>query len=177
MSNVRRGRTTHLYDGELVVFHIGMTFNKWWRPDLWVPVFLAMPMMVKELSEDPESGLLDYEMLFNRNGPYVVQYWSSIDKLYEYASEGSLAHRPAWAKFNRTARKAPGAVGVWHETFVVERAESMVVDTKPLGLPRATTAVAVQKEHARAQSRLTDGRTTLPSTSAGLDRTGGGDNP
>ncbi|PKZ62861.1 DUF4188 domain-containing protein [Gordonia terrae] len=166
MAKVNRGRTTHRYNDELVVFHIGMTFNRWWRPDLWIPVFLAMPPMVKELSDDPESGLMDYEMLFNRNGPYVVQYWSSVKKLYEYASEGSLQHRPAWARFNRMARRAPGAVGVWHETFVVERAESMFVDTKPLGLPRATEVVKVDNSRARAETRLQHGRTAAASAAA-----------
>jgi hypothetical protein len=43
------GRMTHDYDGELVVFLIGMRINKPWRPDLWLPVFGAMPAMLAEL--------------------------------------------------------------------------------------------------------------------------------
>lgn len=159
MSNPVPGRVTHQYEGELVVFHIGMTFNKWWRPDLWGPVFLAMPTMMRELAEDQGSGLLGYELLVNRRGPFAVQYWSSLDKLYDYASEGSLSHRPAWARFNAMARKHPEAVGVWHETFLVERAESMFVGTPAMGLPHATTAVAVEKRHQRARARLADGAT------------------
>ncbi|MCQ4128288.1 DUF4188 domain-containing protein [Rhodococcus erythropolis] len=158
MSKINYGRTTHSYSETLVVFHIGMTPNRWWRPDLWLPAFLAMPPMVKELSADPDSGLLGYEMLFNRNGPYVVQYWSSVEKLYEYASATSQHHRPAWSKFNRTAQKSPGAVGVWHETFVVERAESMFVDTRTMGLPKATQLIKVGAQNARAQTRLAHGR-------------------
>ena len=120
MSRIVPGRMTHHYDGELVVFHIGMQINRWWRPDLWLPAFFAMPRMLKELSQDSESGFLGYELLFGGGGPYVVQYWDSIEKLYAYASAPAQEHRPAWTRFNRVARKAPGAVGVWHETFLVK---------------------------------------------------------
>ncbi|RSN33312.1 DUF4188 domain-containing protein [Amycolatopsis sp. WAC 01416] len=158
------GRVTHQYDGELVVFHIGMTFNKWWRPDLYLPVFFAMPAMMRELADDPDSGLLSYEFLFNRRGPFAVQYWSSAEKLYAYASAGSLSHRPAWTRFNAMARKHPTAVGVWHETFVVERAESMFVGTPSMGLPKATKTVSVEKRHHQARTRLAEGATTLPAS-------------
>ena len=57
-----------------------------WRPDLWLPVFGAMPRMLRELSMDPDSGLLGYHLLLGRGGPYVVQYWTSLEKLYAYAS-------------------------------------------------------------------------------------------
>src|SRR5690606_17681422 len=132
---------THRHEGELVVFHIGMQINRWWRPDLWLPAFLAMPRMLRELSVDEDSGLLGYQLLFGDGGPYVTQYWASVDKLYAYASSPSQKHRPAWTAFNKAARKAPGAVGVWHETFLVERAESMYVSTKPMGLAKATEHV------------------------------------
>lgn len=162
MKSIASGRVTHQYDAELVVFHIGMTFNRWWRPDLWIPVLLVMRPMLRELSEDPNSGLLGYELLFNDKGPYVVQYWSSVDKLYDYASAGSLNHRPAWTRFNTMAKKNPGAVGIWHETFIVERAESMYVGTPAMGLPGATTMLPVEKRHHRARARMADGATRLP---------------
>lgn len=153
------GRMTHEHHGELVVFHIGMQINRWWRPDLWLPAFLAMPPMLRELSVDDESGLLGYELLFGRGGPYVVQYWSSIDKLYAYASAPDQAHRPAWTAFNRAVRKAPGAVGVWHETFLVDRAESVYVSTRSMGLAGATKRVEVGPRGDRARQRYESGRT------------------
>lgn len=162
MSRVAPGRNTHKYDGELVVFHIGMQINRWWRPDLWLPVFSAMPRMLRELSMDSESGFLGYELLMGAGGPYVVQYWSSVEKLYGYASNPSQEHRPAWARFNKAAREAPGAVGIWHETFLVERAESVYVSTKPMGLPKATELVPVGRNHDRARARFEDGRTVSP---------------
>lgn len=159
MPKVVTGRMTHRHDGELVVFHIGMQINRWWRPDLWMPAFFAMPGMLRELSTDPDSGMLGYHLLFGSGGPYVVQYWSSVDKLYAYASSPNQQHRPAWTAFNRAARKAPGAVGVWHETFLVDTAESVYVSTKPMGLPKATELIPVGKRHDRAQARFADGRT------------------
>lgn len=159
MSKVIPGRTTHRHDGELVVFHIGMEINRWWRPDLWLPAFLAMPGMLRELSVDDDSGFLGYELLLGAGGPYVVQYWSSVDKLYAYASAPEQKHRPAWTRFNHAARKAPGAVGIWHETFLVDRAESIYVSTKKMGLAKATAHVPVGRRHDRAKARMADGRT------------------
>lgn len=164
MSRIVAGRNTHAYDGELVVFHIGMQINRWWRPDLWMPAFAAMPRMLRELGTDPESGFLGYELLLGAGGPYVVQYWSSIEKLYAYASQPTAEHRPAWSRFNKAARKAPGAVGIWHETFVVDRAESIYVGTKPMGLPKATRMVPIERNHDRARARLDDGRTAASMT-------------
>lgn len=169
MARIIPGRMTHQHEGELVIFHIGMTVNRWWRPDLWGPVFLAMPRMLRELSMDPSSGFLGFELLLGSKGPYVVQYWASAEQLYSYATAPSQEHRPAWTRFNTMARKAPGAVGIWHETFVVERAESIYVSTPPMGLPKATTMVPIQRRHDGGRSRIADGRTlaVAPAESTG----------
>lgn len=159
MSKVIMGRMTHRYEGELVVFHIGMQINRWWRPDAWMPALMAMPGMLKELATDPDSGFLGYELLLGRGGPYVVQYWSSIDKLYAYSTSPTQQHRPAWTKFNQAARKSPGVMGVWHETFLVERAESILVSTREMGLAKATELVEVGRRGDRARARFEGGRT------------------
>ena len=36
-------------DGDFVVFLIGMRINKPWKPHKWLPVFRAMPKMIREL--------------------------------------------------------------------------------------------------------------------------------
>jgi len=154
MTEVIPGRMTHNYDGDLVVFLIGMRINKPWRLDLWLPVFTAMPAMLAELSKDKESGLLGYRLTFGAGGPLLVQYWNSHEKLYQYASNRDAAHRPAWAAFNRRARKAPGAVGVWHETYVVERAESIYAGMPVSGLAAATSSVPVGRRGETAAERL-----------------------
>ena len=54
------GRMTALMDEDFVVFLIGMRINRWWRPDVWLPVAMAMPRMIEELEADPESGFLGW---------------------------------------------------------------------------------------------------------------------
>jgi hypothetical protein len=152
-------RMTHRHDGPLVVFHIGMTINRWHRPDLWWPTFAAMPGMLAELAKDPDSGLLGYRMLIGRRGPTLIQYWESTEKLYAYAGDPTAQHRPAWAAYNRRARRANGAVGVFHETYVVDRAESIYVDTPTMGLAAATRSVPVGPRSDQARQRLAAGTT------------------
>jgi len=159
MAQVIPGRMTHNYDGELVVFLIGMRINQPWRPDLWWPVFQAMPGMLTELEKDKESGLLGSRLTFSPRAPWLVQYWSSRDKLYEYASNLDATHRPAWTRFNKMARKAPGAVGIWHETFQVSSAESVYVHLPPIGLARATDLVPVARKGDSARERVAQGQT------------------
>jgi hypothetical protein len=161
MSRIESGRITHAYDGELVVFLIGMRINRWWRPDLWLPVFNAMPGMLSELSKDPESGMLGYRLLLGEGGPMLVMYWDSHEKLYAYASRPDAEHRPAWTRFNQQARKAPGAVGIWHETFQAAGAESIYVGMPPRGLAKATEAVPVGRRGDRALARYRDGGTSV----------------
>ena len=159
MAQFQSGRITHEHDGRLVVFLIGMRINRPWRPDLWGPVFAAMPAMVAELERDPGSGFLGSRMVLQPRSPWLVQYWTSPEKLYAYAADPEATHRPAWTAFNRRARRVPGAVGIWHETFVVERAESIYVGMPVSGLAKATGWVPVGRQSDRATQRLGAGAT------------------
>lgn len=159
MQQAIAGRTTHQHDGELVVFLIGMRITRPWRVDQWLPVLKAMSPMLSELSRDPGSGLLGFRATLGAGGPLLVQYWDSVEKLYAYAGSPDAEHRPAWTAFNRRARKAPGTVGIWHETYLVERAESMYVGMPPTGLARATRSVPVGRRSDRAEHRLAEGAT------------------
>lgn len=160
MAEIIRQRMTHSHTGELVVFLIGMRINQWWRVREWWPVFKAMPKMLSELYADPSSGFLGHRLTLAAGGPLLVQYWSSHEALYDYASQPEAEHRPAWTAFNRRARSAPGVVGIWHETFQVERAESIYVSMPPTGLAKATTAVPVGSRADQARARYAAGATT-----------------
>jgi len=154
---IARGRWTHdpeATGGDMVVFLIGMHVTKPWRPDQWLPTFLAMGPMLAELSRDPELGLLGYRTLLGSGGPTIVQYWRDTESLYRYASSADATHRPAWAAFNRRARKAPDAVGVWHETYRVAAAESIYVNSPTTGLARAVGVKPVTTRLDRASDRL-----------------------
>ena len=160
MSRINSGRMTHRHNGDLVVFLIGMRVNQWWRPDQWMPVFGAMGPMLTELSRDRDSGLAGFRLTIGGSGPVLIQYWTSLDKLYDYASNRDAAHRPAWAAFNSRARKAPRAVGIWHETFLVDRAETMYVGMPTSGLAKATESVEVDHLSHTARARAAAGRTS-----------------
>lgn len=156
---------THAAGGDLVVFHIGMTIRARHRPDLWGPVLLAMPPMIAELSrnrdaaargETEDLGFLHAETLIGKDGPWVVQYWRSVEQLYAYATDPDHAHLPAWKRFNAAARKHPGAVGVWHETYVVPASgiESVYVGGAAVGLARAVGTEPVAARGKAARERL-----------------------
>jgi hypothetical protein len=134
MAQPTRGRRTHAHTGDLTVFLIGMRINRPWRPDAWLPVLAAMPRMLAELARDPDSGFLGARTVLGPGGPTVVQYWRRPEDVYRYARDRDRAHRPAWAVFHRRARRVPGAVGVWHETYEVARAETVYVDVPDVGL-------------------------------------------
>ncbi|WP_298748424.1 DUF4188 domain-containing protein [uncultured Serinicoccus sp.] len=159
---------THAHDGALVVFHIGMTIRKPHRPDLWLPVLRAMPPMLAELARNREAarrgeaqdlGCLGATTLVGARGPWVVQYWRSVDHLYDYAQAPDHAHLPAWRAFNRAARRHPGAVGIWHETYAVPAGgvETLYVGGAEVGLAAATGTVTATRRGTHARERLTSG--------------------
>lgn len=157
--------TTHAHDGPVVVFTIGMTIRKPHRPDLWMPAFVAMPKMLRELhankeaarrGEAPDLGFLGAETLIGGKGPFVVQYWRSIEHLYAYAQRTDLEHLPAWRAFNRASRANPGAVGIWHETFAVpaDGIETFYNEGATIGLGAAAGTVPVGRRGRSARERL-----------------------
>jgi hypothetical protein len=153
---VQQGRWTHDHDGGLVVFLIGARVNQPLAVRRWWPVVSAMPRMLRELQRDPALGLLGVTSTVHGRGSLMVQYWRDLESLLGYAHDPESAHRPAWRAFNRAGREAGGAVGIWHETFVVPDGghESVYVDMPLIGLPRAVGAVPVGGARETARARL-----------------------
>jgi hypothetical protein len=52
------------------------------------------------------------------------------------------------------ARKAPNTVGIWHETYLVDRAESIYFGMPAFGLAAATSSVPVARRGETATERL-----------------------
>jgi hypothetical protein len=165
MVQIENGLMTQEHDGPIGVFLIGMRFNRLHRPDQWVPVFAAMPRMLAELyrnkaaaarGEAEDLGFLGARTLLGGKGVTVVQYWRSVEDVYRYASASDHEHRPAWTAFNARARKAAGAVGIWHETYAVPAGahESVYVGMPVMGIAEATSSVPVpsRKRYARLRS-------------------------
>ena len=151
---VRAGRFSADVEGDFVVFLIGMRFNKPWKVHRWLPVFVAMPRMLKVLDDHPELGCLGHEGWF---GPTTlhVQYWRSFEDFDRFARDESLPHLAPWRAFNRRVR-ASGDVGIWHETYRVRAGEyEAVYGNMPVfGLARAATHVPVAAKAHAAAARL-----------------------
>ena len=115
---VQPGRFTGRLDGDFVVFLIGMRLNRPWRVR-HLPWFMrTMPQMLKELEQNPDTGMLGYQRALMFGGFAVVQYWRSFEHLERYARNANAAHLPAWTEFNKRIRDS-GDIGIWHETFKV----------------------------------------------------------
>jgi hypothetical protein len=118
MASVLADRYTARAEKPVVLFLIGMRFNKLWAAHKWLPVVRAMPRMLDELGRKPEAGLLFYRYYFSRRVLMVQQYWEPFDKLLAYAHDANAEHFSAWAA--RAPSTAPSEKtarsGLWHET-------------------------------------------------------------
>ena len=123
----------------MTLFLIGLRIRRWHRPDAWMPAVAAMPPMLAELYDDPESGFLGHRMTVAAGGPLVVQYWRSVDDVMRYAHDDQRRHRSAWKAFYARARRAPECVGLWHEIYDVapSSARGTYVGMPPAGLHHA----------------------------------------
>jgi hypothetical protein len=150
-----RGRHTVRFDGDFVVFLIGMRPGRLWRPDKWLPVAGAMGPMLRELEQQKERGLLAYQAAFMFGGPAVVQYWRSFDDLAAYARDPEAHHLPAWKRFNRTVRDS-GEAGIWHETYKVHAGEYEAIygNMPRVGLAKAGEHAPVGSTAATAARRI-----------------------
>ena len=149
------GRFTAQTNKPVVLFLIGMRFNRWWDVRKWWIVFRAMPTMLRELSQNPDAGLLWYRGYLSGRVLMVQQYWESFDKLLAYAHDKDGEHFPAWAEFNRKIG-SDGSVGIWHETYLVEPAkfECVYGNMPKFGLAAATSHVPATGRLAGAKDRF-----------------------
>lgn len=81
----------------------------------------TMPRMLKELDAKPEAGLLWYRTHASWRMLMVQQYWESFEKLLAYAQDRNGEQFPAWGRFMKQLMQ--DAIGIWHETYLVEPAE------------------------------------------------------
>jgi len=145
MAKIYPGRFTAEHDGPLAVFLIGMRINKPWKIHKWWPVATAMPKMIAELEADNAHGFLGAENVFaSPLSPILIQYWTGFDALETYARDKQANHLPAWGMFmNKVGLN--GDVGIWHETYEVNRWECVYGNMPKWGLAGATAHVPVVK--------------------------------
>ena len=152
MARVVPERVMAKVDGEFVVFLIGMRINKFWMIHKWLPVFLAMPRMLRELQGTPDSGLLGVESA----GLTLIQYWRSFDALERYARSRDGQHWPAWMAFNKRMAKTRGDVGIWHETYRIApgQYEAVYSGMPPRGLGRVSQLLGIDGANDSARGRM-----------------------
>jgi hypothetical protein len=142
-------------EGDFVVFLIGMRINRLRRVARWLPVFMAMPRMIRELERTPGSGLLGAKLyLSGPRTPMVVQYWRSFEQLEAYARSRDNAHWPAWVAFNKRIG-SNGEVGIWHETYLIPAGsyECVYNNMPPTGLGTVGNLVTAAGRKATAARR------------------------
>jgi Monooxygenase af470-like len=155
MSQVIPKRVTAAIEGDFVVFLIGMRINKLWKVWKWLPTFVAMPRMLRELEQKADSGFLGANQYFGSpRRPMLVQYWRSFEHLETYARNRDAAHWPAWVAFNKRVG-SNGDVGICHETYLVPagRYECVYNNMPPIGLGMATSLVPAAGRKATAAGR------------------------
>ena len=141
-----------------------MRINRLFAFRKWVPTARAMGPMIRELYQHPEKGLLGHELFVYWRGPVLLQYWRSFEDLERFARNPDDPHLPAWRRFNQTIG-GDGSVGIFHETYVVERANyEAIYSNMPLfGLAKATEHVpAVGRETARRRLMRGENEPAVP---------------
>ena len=138
----------------LVLFLIGMRINTFWRVWEWLPSFLAMGPMIVEPYKYPELGFLSARTELAGRTITVIQYWKSFEALEAYAANAERKVRPAWTAFYKRATSGTGAVGIFHETYIVRpgEVETLYADTPAdfgLGGAVGTKPVTPKTETAR----------------------------
>ena len=154
---INEGRYTAVQQDNITVFLIGMRINKWYKVNKWLPVFLAMPTMMKELSQNPALGCLNTEMFFRSRMNILIQYWDSVENLQAYSKMPK--HLKSWKKFLKLV-KDNDAVAFYHETYNVEngQSESVYINMPNFGLGKVYGVEAVSNHTQSANKRLQEAR-------------------
>ena len=158
MTKVIPHRMTAQIEGDFVVFLIGMRINKPWKLHKWLPIFMAMPKMLKELERRPESGFLG--AIFGLK--VIVQYWRSFEHLEAYARSTDGLHWPAWVAFSKRMARSRGDVGIWHETYLVRahEYEAIYSGMPAFGLGKAAELLPATGHRDTARGRIQHGQGT-----------------
>ena len=112
------GRYSTQIEGDFVVLLIGTRINRL-QGLRWVRSLNSMNRMLKELSAEPDKGLLGYRMGF----PVIVQYWRSFEHLEAWARDAQDTHAKVWRELYRAGFLQDGSAGIWHETYRVKAGE------------------------------------------------------
>lgn len=153
-NKIYTGRYTIDNTEDIVVFIIGMRINNRMAVHKWLPVFNAMPGMIKELyTNKDELGFLSMESYFGLRTTAMIQYWRSTDDLLSYAK--NERHLTAWKKFNQITSNND-TVGIYHETYQVKAGsyESIYGNMPQYGLGKVLHHFPISTGKHSARERL-----------------------
>lgn len=141
--------------GEFVVVLLGIRLNRWWSLGHWRWARRSMRDLFEDLASDPSWGLLGYQEWRGRGFLTTVQYWRSFEDLVRWSRLPKGKHRSVWTEYTRRIA-ADGAVGIWHETYVVGpgRYETVYTNMPPTGLGRVAPRETAIKRLGTAAGRL-----------------------
>lgn len=151
MAHINHGRWTAEIDGDFVVLLIGARPGvRFLRSMRDLGGRRGMKFMLDHLMDNPEKGLLGYQMGL----PTIVQYWRSYDHLEAFAKDRDDPHLEAWRRYWKRVGNS-GRTGIWHETFLVRAGEYECIygNMPPFGLGKASRLVPVA-DSSQARDRL-----------------------
>lgn len=156
MDKVIPGRYTAQTDQPFVVFLIGMRVNRLLAFRKWIPTALAMGPMLRELYTHPEKGFLGAHFFLTGRTILTLQYWRSFEDLERFARSDADPHMPAWRRFSRAIGYRDPAVGIYHESYLVEpgKYEAIYGNMPIFGLAAATKHVPARGRLETARKRL-----------------------
>ena len=154
MVSINKHRMVPVIDEPFVVFLVGMRINKPWKIHKWLPLYLKMSNIVKELAGTPDIGFMGYESWVG-NPRLILQYWRSYDELQAYARSKDAKHFPTWVSFNESIGRSAD-VGIWHETYVIEpgNVEAVYTHMPAFGLGKVTRLDSNAKLRIRSREEL-----------------------
>jgi hypothetical protein len=150
-TSIHKGAFTAKTEDGFVVFIIGVRLNKLSGFFKWISAIQAMTPMLKELYQNPELGFLQETTVIGWRTVTTIQYWKSYEHLeaYTYGTTHSKAMKMFYQKIEKS-----GAVGIYHETYKVEKNESLYINMPIYGLAKAFSHVRITNELNTARKRM-----------------------
>ena len=146
-SKVYAGQYAAAIDKPVIVTLIGFRINKLWAIHHWLPFFVRFVTLKNYSMRRHKTSVLLSKTWFAWREIMLLQYWSSLDSLEEFAQSNAKPHIKSWRDYNKKIAKH-GSFGIWHEMYYIEPDchESVYNNMPRTSLARAT------KHH-----RLSDG--------------------
>ncbi|MFC3885554.1 DUF4188 domain-containing protein [Bacillus songklensis] len=150
-TKIHNGAFTAETEDGFVVFIIGVRLNKIRALFKWLSAIKAMMPMLKELYQNPELGFLQEQTVIGWRTVTTIQYWRTYEQLETY-SKGNI-HSEALKNFYKKIGKS-GSVGLYHETYKVEKDESLYINMPVYGLAKAFSHIRINNKLNTSKKRM-----------------------